>query len=516
MRTSSFALALLLLICAACAPMRGDAPRPLSAPIDRQHDTALGRLFAAEEAARPGKSGFRLLNNGVAALMTRAGLMDRAERSIDLQTFIFESDEVGAFMVDRLLAAARRGVRVRVLLDDYELGLSDALLARIDAEPNIEIRLFNPFPDRARWSRSFQIVGDLDRLGRRMHNKVLAVDGEAAVLGGRNISNHYFEGPSDSNFRDIELLAVGPAAREAEASFDAYWRSPMVEPVKAIDEDAGEGAADLEDLLALLHGESGPAAEYERRRDDVLGRVIGTSGLIWAPAKVVAEPPDRRPPGSTKPSAEIARAHTAVRRTVTREVVFVSAYFIPGDRGMEVLADLVRRGVSVTVLTNSLAATDVVAVHGIYALYRPALIEAGVKLYEYRVDARRPEPAEHKLRLGRSDSGLHAKIMVYDRARVWVGSANFDPRSRSLNTEIGVMIDSPELAKRVLAGIERDFDPAQSWKVEANPGSEVGPLAWVGLRDGQMVREEVEPDGDPWRGLKTLFYGVLPGIEELL
>jgi len=504
----------LLFWLAACAPMGADKARPLSSAFDRPFETTLGRAFADEQARRPGESGFRLLNNGVGALMTRAALIDRAERSVDFQTFIFDADEVGAFILDHLIAAARRGVRVRILLDDYELGLEDGLLARLDAEPNVEVRLFNPFPDRARWTRSVQMVWNMDRLGRRMHNKVLVADGQLALLGGRNVSNHYFEGPSESNFRDIELLAAGPAAAQAASSFDAFWNSPMVGAVRAFGREP-DGEA-LDRLLSLLAGTSGPAVEYVRSHDQFFERVASPANMIWAPARVVAEPPDRQPEGAAKSSAEIARANAIARQAAQREAVYESAYFIPGDKGVQVLSDLVRRGVDVTVLTNSLAATDVVAVHAVYSLYRPALLEAGVRLFEYRVDAKRPEPAGQRVRLGRSESGLHAKIVVYDRARVWVGSANFDPRSRHLNTEIGVMIDSAELAEKVLAGIQRDFAPDQSWRLEPNPGAATGPVAWVGERDGVTLRLETEPDGDPWRGLKTLFYSVLPGVEELL
>ncbi|KIL99176.1 Cardiolipin synthetase [Paramagnetospirillum magnetotacticum MS-1] len=507
-------LAPLLILLAACAPMRADYARPPSSAFDRPLETSLGKAFAAEQAGRPGQSGFHLLNNGVGALMTRAALIDRAERSIDFQTFIFDADEVGAFILDRLIAAARRGVRVRILLDDYELGLDDGLLARLDGEPNMEVRIFNPFPDRARWTRSAQMLWNLDRLGRRMHNKVLVADGQLALLGGRNISNHYFEGPSESNFRDIELLTTGAVATQAAASFDSFWASPMVGEVRAFDREPDAEALDT--LLSLLAGASGPAAEYARSRDQYLARLTNPAQMIWAPAQVVAEPPDRLPEGAEKSSAEIARANAIVRQGAKHQVVYESAYFIPGDKGVQVLGDLVRRGVGVTVLTNSLAATDVVAVHAAYSLYRPALLEAGVRLFEYRTDARRPEPAGHLVHLGRSDSGLHAKIVVYDRVTVWVGSANFDPRSRHLNTEIGVMIHSPELAEKLLAGIERDFDPAHSWRLEANPGAATGPVAWVGERDGHMVRLETEPDGDLWRGIRTLFYSVLPGIEELL
>ena len=207
---------------AGCATFRDDYTAPPSQAFDRPEQTTIGQAFAGTQAQRPGLSGFRLINNGVSALMTRAALADLAERSIDVQYYIFDPDETGAFLLERLIAAAQRGVRVRLLLDDYLLAMDDATLAKIDAHPNIEVRIFNPYRDRARWSRTLQMFFHLDRLGHRMHNKIFAVDGQIGVLGGRNISNHYMEGEADSNFRDIDLLTTGPILRDVEKSFDAF------------------------------------------------------------------------------------------------------------------------------------------------------------------------------------------------------------------------------------------------------------------------------------------------------
>jgi len=518
MRLDRLLIVWTLVALATCAPIREDYVAQPSFAFDRPDTTPLGRAAATPQRDHAGQSGFRLLNNGVSALMTRAAMADHAEHSIDFQSFIVEGDEVGAFVIEHLLTAARRGVRVRILLDDFELGLDDRILARLDAEPNVEVRLFNPFPDRSRWSRPLQLAFGLDRLGRRMHNKVFVADGQAALLGGRNISNLYFETSAESNFRDIELQVAGPVATEAGRSFDTFWNSAMVIPVKALglDGKTAEAAAMLDRLLDLNGAEVGPAAEYRARSAEFSHRILDPANLIWASAHVIAEPPVRQAEGAAKPSAEIARAHAIARQQAMREVIYESAYFVPGDRGVQVLGDLTRRDVKVTVLTNSLASTDEVAVHASYALYRPALLAAGVHLHEYRIDASRPEPIGHHLHLGHSDSALHAKIVIYDRHLVWVGSANFDPRSRNLNTEIGVMIESEDLARVLLAGIERDFAPSQSWRVELAPGQVPGQLVWIGERDGQDVRLDSEPDTNPWRGLKALFYTALPGIEELL
>jgi putative cardiolipin synthase len=262
----------------------------------------------------------------------------------------------------------------------------------------------------------------------------------------------------------------------------------------------------------------GPPKEYLQRKPEYVRRILGAEGMLWARGQAIGEPPVRQAADAAKPSSEVARAMAIARQNSTREVVYEAAYFVPGDRGVEVLTALAARGVGVRVLTNSLAATDVVAVHAGYAPYREALVAGGVDLYEYRPDADRPTPAGgHRVRLGRSESALHAKIAIYDRKLVWVGSANFDPRSRRLNTEAGLLIESPPLAERLLAGIARDFSPQHSWRLtlEAS-GDSPRRLVWSGERDGKTVRLEHEPDAGFWRSLSVVFYSLIPGLEDLL
>lgn len=515
----SVCLALAVVLLSGCASIRSDFQATPSTAFDRPAETALGRAHAAPQAEAPGLSGFRLLNNGVSALMTRAALADLAERAIDVQYYIFDADEVGSFLLDRILAAADRGVRVRMILDDYLIGFDEATLARIDAHPNVELRIFNPYRDRARWSRQLQMLFNLDSLGRRMHNKIFVVDGQAGVMGGRNISNHYFEGEGDANFRDIDLLVAGPAALEAGRIFDAFWNSPIVVPVAAFGHvDAAAGEAELAAIRDRGRGGSGPSVEYSQRKAEYVRRILGAEGMLWARGQAIGEPPVRQAAEAAKPSSEVARAMAIARQNSTREVVYEAAYFVPGTRGVEVLTALTARGVRVRVLTNSLAATDVIAVHAGYAPYREALVAGGVELHEYRPDADRPTPAGgHRVRLGRSESALHAKIAIYDRKLVWVGSANFDPRSRRLNTEAGLLIESPPLAERLLAGIVKDFSPQHSWRLTLEGGDNPSRrLVWNGERDGKPVRLEHEPDAGFWRSLGVALYSLLPGLEDLL
>ena len=505
--------------------IREDYQATPSYAFDRPEETTLGRAFAPDQARHGDLSGFRLLQGGVGALMTRAALADLAERAIDLKYFIYEPDETGAFLLEKLIAAAERGVRVRILLDDYALGFEDLYLAQIvDEHPLIEIRVFNPLSDRSRWSRPLQIALHLDRLGMRMHNKVFAVDSQVAILGGRNISNRYFEARAESHFRDLDVLAAGPIVRDVSRQFDEYWNSPLAVPVSAFvaPSQARSTTQRLAELHRLAAAEHGPHAEYAQRKEVFLGRLLkGDPEMVWAKGTVVSEVPVRELPDqarSARSLSEISRTLAIERQAVKYELVMVMAYYVPGARGVEVMSELTRRGVRVRILTNSLAATDVLAVHAGYSRYRAALLATGVELHEYRPDAQRPAREGHLMRHGDSDSALHAKVIVYDRRLIWVGSANSDPRSRRLNTEGGFLIESAPLAERLLARIEDDFSFQHSWRLALESGQESGKkqIVWSGMQDGRLVRLHEEPGADLMRQFRAWFYSLMPGLEDLL
>ncbi len=523
-RAPTAAILFLLLLLAGCSNIRQDYPAPPSQAFDRPQDTTLGRAYAREQARHPEYSGFEVINNGVFALMTRATLADLAERSIDVQYYIYNADECGALLLERLIAAAQRGVRVRVLLDDFAVALDDLTLAKIDAYPNLEVRVFNPFHDRSRLFRAWEMLVDSDRLKMRMHNKVFIADNQVAILGGRNIGNHYFEGQATSNFRDMDVLASGPIVREVSKTFDSYWNNPIAVPVAAFDVQPAVRKASKR-FEVVLHqsaaAKSGPWAEYARNKAVVVQHLLtGGNKLIWAQSKLMAEPPIPRPPSAVvgSPTPQISRNVDGAKKTANSEIVMEMAYFVPGKRGVEMLSDLTRGGVRVRILTNSLASTDVAAVHVGYSRYREQLLAAGVELYEYRIDATRPAPAQHNLRNNKSDSALHAKAVVLDRRVVWIGSGNVDARSRRINTESGLMIESEALAAQVLAGMERDFLPQQSWRLtlETDPETNMQQIIWNGLQDGQTVRREREPDAGFLRTMGLFFYSIIPGIEEIL
>jgi putative cardiolipin synthase len=282
------------------------------------------------------------------------------------------------------------------------------------------------------------------------------------------------------------------------------------------------GRHEIEELRRFAKDTHGPHAEYARRKPEFVKRILaGGADLIWARAEAVAEPPVRAsvdPAQSAKSSSAILRTLASVRKEAKSEVVMVMAYFIPGKRGLEIISEQAARGLRVRILTNSLASTDVLAVHAGYATYRPALLAAGIELYEYRADAQRPAPKDHIMRAGSADSALHAKVRVYDRRIVWVGSANSDPRSRRINTEAGLLIESEALAERLLKALEQDFSPQQSWRLtlEAEKGSDTKQIVWNGEQDGKLLRLREEPGGGLRRALSVFFFSIMPNIENLL
>jgi cardiolipin synthase C len=473
--------------------------------------TTLEQWIAPLIAAQGGRSGFRLLANGLDAFVARATLIELAERTLDLQYYIFHPDQSGSLVIDRLVAAADRGVRVRVLLDDWgTMDKNDAAVATLDAHPQIEIRLFNPYIHRTGLGRLAELVTSFTRVNRRMHNKQLIADGVGVVLGGRNIGDEYFS-LGELDFQDVDVLAIGPAARQSAQSFESYWNSELAVPVDR-----------------LLHGdqhESAVARQALRQRCEQLadspyaqalaGSSLGTElrsqgpHLHWADARIIADPPEKlnKPPG-TRSDTFLGGQLSPYVRTVRSDLLVISPYFVPGKDGVAFFGEQRRRGVDVRVLTNSLAATDVWLVHAGYMKYRRLLLEAGVRLYELR-----PEAAGAGVKgarasggmIGSSRASLHAKTFVFDRTSVFIGSVNIDPRSLEQNTEDGVLVESPELATQVADLFDRWASPALSYEVTRGAG---GRLQWTG-------GFTTEPRAGFWRPLGAKFFSHLP-IESLI
>lgn len=487
-----------------------DAPRPLSVSISPALETPLKARIDAGIPA--GASGFHLLHEGRAALAARLSLAEQATHTLDVQTYLFHNDTTGKLVAAALLAAADRGVRVRVLIDDIDSGDKELGLATLDAHPNIEIRLFNPFHTRGAnlLVRGWQMLQDHVRLSRRMHNKAFIADNQVAVTGGRNLGDEYFDAHRDVAFVDLDVLAAGPIVNDLSQSFDVYWNSEAAVPASALpvapdDARLQRARRFLADFrVRRLHSDYGRALAAA---DPVPGLLTGTARWRVARATLIVDPPEKaRGPGIAT-SELMAGQLAGLWITPERRALIVSPYFVPGAMGMAYFRYWRHQGVQIDVLTNAYAASDVPVVHAGYANYRIPLLEAGVNLFELKPDAEARGGRLRDLGSGSSRASLHAKAFVFDDRHVFVGSFNFDPRSVHLNTEMGLVIDSPDLARELTAIAEDAMRPERSYRPQlvfepAEQGEITRRLRWHDVHEGTVRVSDVEPETTPFqRGL---------------
>jgi putative cardiolipin synthase len=511
--TRAFAVVVAVaLLVAGCAPV---ATRPAlpSTALPSTPETALGRQLEPIVASHPGTSGFTLINEGRQAFAVRTALAEVAERSIDAQYFLWDADAVGTILLHRLMRAANRGVRVRLLIDDLYVKGRDAGIAALDAHPNVEVRLYNVFGGRNRLSlgRRLDFLFEFGRLNHRMHNKLLVVDNQVAVMGGRNIADAYFGVDATLNYRDMDVVAAGPVVRQLSAGFDAYWNSRWVAPIGALrgppsSKELNRAYERLETRSARLLAAFPYALETAAPR--ILERMRAvTEMLVWAPSEVVWADPEGGPSQSSSgESSDVARKLAALIDTTRFEIVTASPYFVP-ESDMPVVRRLRARGVATRLLTNSLASTDMPPAYAVYARDRRRLLEQGVDLYEVRPDAasRRLYTADPS---GRHRLALHAKVAVLDRHTVYIGSFNLDPRSRAINTEVALFVYSAPLARQLLELLERDFHPENSWRVVLEEDGKK--VAWVTQESAEVVRSHRPPQAGFWRRFATRIVGTLP------
>lgn len=514
MRASKFLLAVALacLLCG-CAGLPAQQDRPYSAAIVDAH-TRLGALFAPGLAAHPGQSAFHPLQSGEDAFLARIDLIRSAQRSIDLQYYIYQFDDSGLALLDALLAAADRGVRVRLLLDDFHLASQEKSLAVVAAHPNVEVRVFNPFASRA--ARWFDLIRDFGRVNRRMHNKSMTADGQVAIVGGRNVGNEYFGARDELDFSDVDLFAAGPVVRDVAAEFDEYWNSASAYALQPLLGGPKPEKRQLQEyrvqLAGFLDPQRNPAHPAAPAPPEVLAALAaGELPLYWGAGELIYDRVNK----VTLPVAD--RSGRAMERLLAnlleakQELILVSPYFVPGRQGVRVLRDLVRRGVHVVVLTNSFAATDVQAVHAGYAAYREELLAAGVELYELKPKIRRAVAHGRKRILGGSSrTSLHAKAYMVDGRRLFVGSLNLDPRSIRLNTEMGIMADSEEMCAPLRQRF-RERLPDVAYRVTLRDGR----LAWTTREDDAQISLDAEPGMGWLQRLGQHLLRLLPVEEQL-
>ncbi|MGA9163361.1 MAG: phospholipase D family protein [Thiobacillus sp.] len=505
-------VAMLALFFSGCASLPDNVARTESHALQDTATTTLGQQSHAALQTHPGQSGFRPLRSGVDALLARIVLAEAAQRSLDVQYYIWHDDMTGRIFANALLRAADRGVRVRVLLDDVGAQANDEVLLSLDSHPNIEIRLFNPVASRT--FRGLGMLSDFSRVNRRMHNKAFVADNQAAILGGRNIGDEYFEASSEVAFGDLDVLTVGPVVGEVSHAFDQFWNAPSSYPITTL-LGRSAGSESLTALRAELatYIEANRDSPYVTRAGSRLAdeAMSGRYHFDWGKATLLYDDPAKISQAPDATAGNLMSQFGGIGQQIHQQLLIVSPYFIPGKEGVAWLRGLVARGVRVTVLTNSLAATDVGAVHSGYQRYRDALLEGGVVLYELKPGAVQPARTEKKSTgYGASRASLHAKSFVFDRRAVFIGSLNLDPRSIRLNTEIGVVCESAPLAEDIGGALERNLD-AVAWRLQrVVDASGSAHIEWVESGTGGERRYVDEPEVSVMRRFSVWFLGLLP------
>ena len=508
-----------------CASLPTDYEEKPSYAITDTGQTTVGKKAAEILGDDPDQTVAYLVNEGTEAFLARMVMLVEAERSIDVQYFIWHADLIGKLLFNGMLQAADRGVRVRILLDDLNVDAEiESMIYAMDQHENIEVHLFNPFA--ARDLRIVDFVTDAFRANRRMHNKSFTVDNQLTIIGGRNIGNEYFSADENSNFKDIDVFALGPVVAKVSKQFDIYWNSKAVYPVSAFDhnEATRENLDKLKKQLASFAEEQTDSKYHLDIKDtNMYQRLKGATAttksakLFRGDVIVVYDDPEK---GMGKTEDEIVFLKSLVRPHVTaieRSFELVSPYFVPGDKGTEYLVRMVKKGIKVRVITNSLSSTDGIMAQSGYARKRIELLKGGVELYELKSDVK--TDASRSLRRGaKAKSGLHAKTYIFDREEVFIGSFNFDQRSANINSEVGVIYQIPEMARYIA---ESAFDTAvdeYTYRVELviehedieGIDVEVEKIFWVETSDGKEIRHANEPETSGWRRFNENVFSILP------
>lgn len=462
----------ILVVGCASAPDYPDKPKQYFLTADSQ--APLSEYAETLQLLHPGDSGVQVLGDPLDAMVARLLLISHAETAIDLQYYIYRGDDTGGLIALALMDAADRGVRVRILLDDLATTSKDEGLLALATHPNIQVRSFNPNP-----SRHFNTLGMLfnfPRLNYRMHNKSLTADNRFSIVGGRNIGNEYFAADEALEFGDLDLWLTGPVVTQVSKSFDEYWNAPHVQPISALS-DIKVSQAQLDVFASDIEQARSAMASHPYLNRLINSRMLASLNnahispaeegqteseayqWYWGDAVLWVDPPLKQSQ-QVQPDWVVAELWQAME-SVESELLLISPYFVPTESGTDLLLQLASRGITVTVITNSLAATDVLAVHAGYQSYRERLLAGGVRLFEIKADI----GGADKSLTGSSKSSLHAKTVIFDRKHLFVGSFNFDPRSALLNTEMGVVITQPLLAGRLSDVIEVQL-PQQAYELE--------------------------------------------------
>lgn len=518
MRASRFGIlnTLIFAVVAGCSsvPVATQHPQIASYAFPQSEKTGLGAALRDDIAAHSGQSGFRVLATGSESFAMRLALIRAAEKSLDLQYFSINDDTTSNLLIEALLQAAQRGVRIRFLLDDFNFDAVDDTFSVLDGYKNLEIRVFNPITTRDHGLIAGAVLKltDLKTRNQRMHNKALIGDNQMAIIGGRNLGDEYFEENTDVTFRDIDILTAGPITAAISRSFDQYWNSKDAVPIAQLrkPEIKTEKAANIRSALARHWEEVRKSEKGSKLLRYTLAERLKDADvkLTWAWAELVADFPKKIDKNRDEAvSPPMMRLDFMLDRA-EHEFIAVSPYFVPRETGVVWLAGLAERGMRVKILTNSLASTDVVAVHTGYRRYREALVKSGVQLYELKpIGGQRP----NQRLIGKeapARASLHAKLYVIDRRQVMIGSFNLDPRSIELNTELALVIYSRDVAAQVIKMFDEATSSMTSYQLAVEPDS--GRLVWITKENDRDVRFYNDPSAGFWRRVQTNLMSLLP------
>ena len=430
-------------------------------------------------AAHPGLTGSYVLEKGHEALIARAWLADHARETIDVQYFIWSTDNIGILASEALLRAAERGVRVRVMVDDLLIDAPDEALLALARHPRVDIRIYNPQSSVGvpLWRRLLNVLTDFRGVNQRMHDKTFVVDGKVAIVGGRNMAVEYFDYSHDYNFRDRDLLLVGAAARTVHESFETFWGSPLAVRVEELYDSLGLMRKKVQVDEVAVQRVYRELHEYARQPENFAPEVQAAieavpksfpalaEALVWGPVEFVSDRPGKNE-GGFAGGGRTTAALAGLIEEARERIVIQSPYLVLSDPALELFRRARARGVRVRIHTNSLASTDNLQAFSGYRNQREELLGMGLEIYEFRPDAK----VQHELmqsaapgRAGTPAFGLHAKTLVVDGQALFVGTFNLDPRSENLNTEVGAILRDARLAAGVEAAIETDMLPGNSW-----------------------------------------------------
>ena len=500
---SSFCLGISLMI-VGCASVSLDSPKMVSKALENTSETKTAIWATKWLGNREQANGFYPLNYGFDALGARLALIDAAESSIDLQSFLMKQDEAGLVFAAELIRAADRGVRVRLLLDDIFTTADDIGLAILDEHRNIDLRIFNPISRKGIYA--FNYLGHFSLLNRRMHNKAFIVDNQVAVVGGRNIANEYYQLETTGEFIDFDMLAAGPIVKEVSTEFDTYWNHKLAIPLEALVK-----VKDAEQLAVrrkLLNEKMAEAV------NSIYGSAINTPLMkqffshslnpYIADSQLLTDHPDKLLDPVSDDTQIVVNKIREVLASADKEIIIFTPYFIPRERGLELIRGLTAKGVRIIILTNSLATNNHTSVHSAYSSYRKDLLRAGVELWEVRSDAAKITTKQGETQL--EHLTLHTKGALVDRKSIIVGSINFDPRSIDINTEMSLLIDSPDLGAR-LTEAALQIIPRVGYRLQLGDDNKI---TWHATIDGQEVVETKEPETSWWRRFTAWFLKIAP------